>query len=164
MYLKFHWRYLSWTTKKKHSLQVLLPNFPRDLVSRKVEEGVVWIIQLQFPQRGTVRKPIMFSYRGNILGVFHQRICLDINHRFIVRRTHSLGQGITGAKPIKSSEPNSYAYPRFLITTNQIKRIKIHFLLLDFDWCPIEVTIALHFNWTSIGSLGWIALICKVST
>ena len=27
-----------------------------------------------------------------------------------------------------------------------------------FDWCPIEVMLTLHFKWTSIGSLGWIAL------
>ena len=162
MYLKSHWRYLSWTTKKKHSLQVLLPNFPRDLVSRKVEEGVVWIIQLQFPQRGTVRKPIMFPYQGNIWGVFHQGICLDIDHRCIVRRTHSLGQGITWAKPIESSEPNSHSYPWLPIDANQIKWFKTHFLLLVFDWCPIEVTIAFHFKWTSIGSLGWITSICKV--
>ena len=57
---------------------------------------------------------------------------------------------------IESSETNSLSYPRLLIDANQIKWFKIHFLLLDFDWCPIEVTIALHFNWTSIGSLGWI--------
>ena len=93
----------------------------------------------------------MFSYRGNILGVFHQRICLDINHRFIVRRTHSLGQGITGAKPIKSSEPNSYAYPRLPIDANQIKRIK-NSLLTPWFWlmpnrsCN-KVSYKLNFYW-----------------
>ena len=60
--------------------------------------------------------------------------------------------------PIKSSETNSLSYPRVLIDANQIKWFKIHILLLDFDWCPIEVTITLHIICTSIGSLGWIAL------
>ena len=41
---------------------------------------------------------------------------------------------------------------------NQIKWFKIHFLFLDFDWCPIEVMFTLHFKWTSIERLGWIAL------
>jgi len=109
------------------------------------------------------KNPIKFPCQGNIRGVFHQGICLDIDHRFIVRRTHSFGQGITRAKPIESSEPKSHSYPRLSIDANQIKWFKIHFLLLHFDWCPIEVTIALHFNWTSIGSLGWIVLPCEVS-
>ena len=105
----------------------------------------------------------MFLCQGNIWGVFHKGICLDIDHHFIVGRTHSFGQGITRAKPIESSEPKSHPYPRLSIDANQIKWFKIHFLLLDFDWCPIEVTITLHFNWTSIESLGWIALPCDVS-
>ena len=58
---------------------------------------------------------------------------------------------------IESSETNSLAYPRLLIDANQIKWCKIHILSLDFDWCPIEVTITLHIICTSIGSLGWIA-------
>jgi hypothetical protein len=53
---------------------------------------------------------------------------------------------------------NSPSYPQLLIDANRIKWLKIHILFLDFDWCPIEVTITLHFNWTSIGSLGWIVL------
>ena len=60
--------------------------------------------------------------------------------------------------PIELSEPNSHSYPRLLFDANQIKWFKIHILLLDFDWCPIEVTITLHIICTSIGNLGWIAL------
>ena len=59
---------------------------------------------------------------------------------------------------IESSETNSLAYPRLLIDDNRIKWFKIHILFLDFDWCPIEVTITLHIICTSIGSLGWIVL------
>ena len=109
-------------------------------------------------KKNNKKNPITFPCQGNIRGVFHQGICLDNDHCYIVRRTHSFGQGITGAKPIESSEPKSQCYPWLWIDANQIKWFKIHFFLLDFDWCPIEVTIALHFNWTSIGSLGWIAL------
>jgi len=103
----------------------------------------------------------MFPCQGNIRVVFHQGICLDMNHYFIVRRTHSFGQGIIGAMPIESSEPNSHFYPRLPIDANQIKWFIIYFLLLDFDWCPIEVAIIFHINWTSIGSLGWIVFPCK---
>jgi len=42
----------------------------------------------------------------------------------------------------------------------KIKWYKSHTLFLDFDWCPIEVTITsifIHTIWTSIGSFGWIA-------
>ena len=59
---------------------------------------------------------------------------------------------------IESSETNSLAYPRLLIDANQIKWCKIHILSLDFDWCPIEVTITLRIICTSVGSLGCIAL------
>ena len=62
------------------------------------------------------------------------------------------------ALPIESSEINLHSYPRLSIDDNQIKRIKVHFLILDFDWCPIEVMITLPIKWTSIGSLVWIAL------
>ena len=47
--------------------------------------------------------------------------------------------------PIESSEINSHSYPRISIDANQIKWIKVHFLILDFDWCPIEVLFTLHF-------------------
>ena len=57
---------------------------------------------------------------------------------------------------IKSSEIN--LHPRFPINANQIKWFKTHILFLDFDWCPIKFMLTLHFKWTSIGSLGWIAL------
>ena len=60
--------------------------------------------------------------------------------------------------PIKSSEPNSHSCPRLPIDANQIKWFKTHILFLDFDLCPIEVMFTLHLKWTSIGSLGWIAL------
>ena len=60
--------------------------------------------------------------------------------------------------PIKSSETNSHSYPRLSIDANRIKWFKIHILFLDFDWCPIEVTITFHIICTSIGCLGWIAL------
>ena len=109
-------------------------------------------------QKKQQKDPITFPCQGNIRGVFHQGICLDNDHCFIVRRTHSFGQGITGAKPIESSEPNSHCYPRLSVDANQIKWFKIHFLLLDFDWCLIEVTIKLRIICTSIGSLEWIAL------
>ena len=89
---------------------------------------------------------------------FHQGICLDIDRHITVRRTHLFGQGIIGAMPIELSEPNSHSYPRLLFDANQIKWFKIHILLLDFDWCPIEVTITLHIICTSIGNLRWIAL------
>ena len=112
---------LNYQKKTNIPFWCFLHNFPRDLVLREVEEGVVRIIQPQFPRRGTVRKPIMFLYQGNTRGVFHHGICLDIDHHFIVRRTHSLGQGITWAKPIESSEPNSHSYPRLPIDVNQIK-------------------------------------------
>jgi len=59
---------------------------------------------------------------------------------------------------IESREMNLHSNPQFLIDANQIKWFKIHILFLDFDWCPIEVMITLHFKWTSIASLGWIAL------
>ena len=66
--------------------------------------------------------------------------------------------------PIESSEINSHSNPRLLIDANQIKWFKTHILFLDFDWCPIEVMLTLHFKWTSIGSLGWIAWPpCKAS-
>ena len=89
---------------------------------------------------------------------FHQGICLDIDRHITVHRTHLFGQGIIRVMSIESSETNSLAYPRLLIDANQIKWFKIHVLLLDFGWCPIEVTITLHNICTSIGSLGWIAL------
>ena len=60
--------------------------------------------------------------------------------------------------PIELSEINSHSNPWFPIDANQIKWFKTHILFLDFDWCPIEVMRTLHFKWTSIGSLGWIAL------
>ena len=75
----------------------------------------------------------------------------------------SFGQGIIGVVPIKSSETNSHYYPWLSIDASRIKWFKIHILLLDFDWCPIEVTVTLHIVWTSFGSLGWIALPCEVS-
>jgi hypothetical protein len=59
--------------------------------------------------------------------------------------------------PMKLSETNSHSYPQFLIGANQIKWFKTHILFLDFDWCPIEVMLTLHFKWTSFGSLRWIA-------
>jgi hypothetical protein len=74
-------------------------------------------------------------------------------------RTDHFGQGIIGAKPIESSEPNSHSYPRLPIDANLIKWFKTNILFLDFDLCPIEVTITLHIIWTFIGSLGWIALL-----
>ena len=65
---------------------------------------------------------------------------------------------------IKLSEINSHSNPRLPIDANQIKWFKTHILFLDFDWCPIEVMLTLHFKWTSIGSLGWIAWPpCKAS-
>ena len=69
----------------------------------------------------------------------------------------SFGQGIIGAMPIESSETNSLSYPRLLVDANQIKWFETHFFL-DFDWCPIEVTITLYIIYTSIWRLGWIAL------
>ena len=60
--------------------------------------------------------------------------------------------------PIESSKMNSHPNPRLLIDANQIKWSKTHILFLDFDWCPIEVMLTLHFKWTTIESLGWIAL------
>ena len=66
--------------------------------------------------------------------------------------------------PIESIEINSHSNPWLPIDANQIKWFKIHILFLDFDWCPIEVMFTLHFKWTSIGSLGWIAWPpCKAS-
>ena len=62
------------------------------------------------------------------------------------------------ALPIESSEIKSHSYPRLTIDANQIKWIKVHFLILDFDWCPIEVMYTIPIKWTSIGSLGWFAL------
>ena len=63
---------LNYQKKTNIPFWCFLHNFPRDLVLREVEEGVVRIIQPQFPRRGTIRKPIMFPYQGNIRGVFHQ--------------------------------------------------------------------------------------------
>ena len=66
--------------------------------------------------------------------------------------------------PIESSEMNLHSNPRFPINANQIKWFKTHIVFLDFDWCPREAMLTLHFKWTSIGSLGWIAWPpCKAS-
>jgi hypothetical protein len=67
------------------------------------------------------------------------------------------------ALPIESSEINSHSYPQLSIDANQIKWIKVHFLILDFHWCPIEVMFTLPIKWTSIGSLGWFALTPRTS-
>ena len=101
--------------------------------------------QPQLPRRGTIWSPSCSRVKATS-EVFSSR---NISHRAI---------------PIESSEINSPSYPRLPIDANQIKWFKIHILFLDFDWCPIEVMLTLHFKWTSIGSLGWIAWRpCKAS-
>ena len=65
---------------------------------------------------------------------------------------------------VPCSFQNSHSNPRLPIDANQIKWFKTHILFLDFNWCPIEVMLTLHFKWTSVGSFGWIAWPpCKAS-
>ena len=73
-------------------LWCILLNFPRDHVSRKVEEGVVgrkWVIflmtrlsQPQLPRRGTIWSPSHSRVKASS-EVFHRGICLDLDHHVI---------------------------------------------------------------------------------
>jgi len=92
------------------------------------------------------------------LRCFHRGICLDLDHRIISPWGSPFWSRDHRAIPIKSSKINSHSIPRLPIDANQIKWFETHILFLDFDWCPIEVMFTLHFKWTSIGNLGWIAL------
>ena len=144
-------------------LWCILLNFPRDHVSRKVEEGVVgrkwgflWLVYLNHNSLEEV------PYEAHHIPVSRQPPRCFTEEYALTMTTMLCPQDSPfwsrdhRAIPIESSEINSH--PRLPINANQIKWFKTHILFLDFDWCPIEVMLTLHFKWTSIGSLEWIAL------
>ena len=55
------------------------------------------------------------------------------------------------ALPIESSEINSHSYPRLSIDANQIKWVKVHFLILDFWLIPnrsyVHHSYQMNFYW-----------------